>query len=202
MSNNGHIDDQFLTPREASSFVGVTCRTLRRWEVAGKIKVARSEGGHRRYRLSDLKAVMKKVPATPYPASQGRDVRAISRAGRQSRMQAGIDAEAEKKQKLQKEKEDAWLSELHKSGIEEARHPVFLPELNKTFRAPPSVLTRIVQALKRDITLDTCPMPGDRWDIKARMDANDLITRCVHETLKESIKAEANGRLSKNGSEY
>jgi len=43
-----------LTPKQAADLLGVTVRTLHRWEVDGKLKPFRTEGGHRRYSVSDL----------------------------------------------------------------------------------------------------------------------------------------------------
>lgn len=35
-----------LTPQEAGTLLGVTVRTLHRWELDGKIKSTRTAGGH------------------------------------------------------------------------------------------------------------------------------------------------------------
>ncbi|AFY92383.1 IS607 family transposase [Chamaesiphon minutus] len=43
-----------LTPQEAATLLGVTVRTLHRWELDGKIKSTRTAGGHRRYDIADL----------------------------------------------------------------------------------------------------------------------------------------------------
>ncbi len=43
-----------LTPKEAGTLLGVTVRTLHRWELDGKIKSTRTAGGHRRYDIADL----------------------------------------------------------------------------------------------------------------------------------------------------
>ena len=43
-----------LSIKEASELLGVTPNTLRTWEENGKIKSIRTEGGHRRYLISDL----------------------------------------------------------------------------------------------------------------------------------------------------
>lgn len=39
---------------EAAELLGVTPKTLREWEKAGKITAVRTEGGHRRYQVADL----------------------------------------------------------------------------------------------------------------------------------------------------
>ena len=45
---------RMISIREASKILGVTEKTLRLWEKEGKIKPKRTEGGHRRYEISDL----------------------------------------------------------------------------------------------------------------------------------------------------
>lgn len=41
----------------AAKEIGVSPETLRRWEVAGKIQVERTPGGHRRYDLAGLRGL-------------------------------------------------------------------------------------------------------------------------------------------------
>lgn len=43
-----------LTAKQAADLLGVTVRTLHRWEEQGKIKATRTAGGHRRYQVSEL----------------------------------------------------------------------------------------------------------------------------------------------------
>lgn len=43
-----------ITIREASDLLGVSTKTLRRWEQQGKIASIRTPGGHRRFRQEDL----------------------------------------------------------------------------------------------------------------------------------------------------
>ena len=43
-----------ITIREASDLLGVSIKTLRRWEQQGKIAPIRTRGGHRRFRPEDL----------------------------------------------------------------------------------------------------------------------------------------------------
>ena len=43
-----------LTPNKAAELLGVSTRTLLRWEDQGKIKPTRTAGGHRRYDINDL----------------------------------------------------------------------------------------------------------------------------------------------------
>lgn len=43
-----------LTPQQAAALLGVSTRTLLRWEDQGKIKPIRTAGGHRRYDVSEL----------------------------------------------------------------------------------------------------------------------------------------------------
>ena len=43
-----------LSISEAAYLLGVSTDTLRRWEKEGKISSTRTEGGHRRYDLTDI----------------------------------------------------------------------------------------------------------------------------------------------------
>jgi len=43
-----------LSPQEAAELLGVTVKTLHRWEADGKNKSTRTVGGHRRYDIADL----------------------------------------------------------------------------------------------------------------------------------------------------
>jgi excisionase family DNA binding protein len=48
-------DDLFITPRAAAKSIGVTIETLKVWEKNGKITAIKTAGGHRRYKLSEVK---------------------------------------------------------------------------------------------------------------------------------------------------
>lgn len=50
-------EDFLLTPAEASRYLGVSARTLQRYEAAGRLKVDRLPTGHRRYRRAELDAL-------------------------------------------------------------------------------------------------------------------------------------------------
>ncbi len=43
-----------LTVSEAAELLGVSTKTIRRWETEGRIKSIRTEGGHRRFTVSNL----------------------------------------------------------------------------------------------------------------------------------------------------
>lgn len=51
--------DRLLKPCEVRSEFGVTAATLREWDRSGKLPAAqRTFGGHRRYRESDVRALL------------------------------------------------------------------------------------------------------------------------------------------------
>lgn len=50
--------DRLITIEEASTLIRVSKSTLRRWESENKIASIRTEGGHRRYRLSDIQKLI------------------------------------------------------------------------------------------------------------------------------------------------
>ena len=45
---------KLITTNQAAEYLGVTPKTLRRWESEGKIKAIRTLGGHRRFYKQDL----------------------------------------------------------------------------------------------------------------------------------------------------
>lgn len=47
-----------LNPKEAARLLAVNVQTLRNWSRDGKIRFVRTVGGHRRYPLSVVKAIM------------------------------------------------------------------------------------------------------------------------------------------------
>jgi excisionase family DNA binding protein len=50
--------DRWLSPAQASKYLGVSTRTLVRWEDRGRLRSARTPSGHRRYRLSELRRLL------------------------------------------------------------------------------------------------------------------------------------------------
>lgn len=46
--------DRLLTIKEAQKILNVSKTTLQRWDNNGKLKAVRTEGGHRRYKESDI----------------------------------------------------------------------------------------------------------------------------------------------------
>jgi excisionase family DNA binding protein len=51
-----------LTPKEVAKLFRVDPKTVTRWAKAGKITAIRTLGGHRRYRQSEVQALLKSVP--------------------------------------------------------------------------------------------------------------------------------------------
>lgn len=49
-----------LTPSEVASLFRVDPKTVTRWAKAGKLTAIRTLGGHRRYRASEVRALMKR----------------------------------------------------------------------------------------------------------------------------------------------
>ena len=48
-----------LTPREVADLFGVDPKTVTRWAKAGKLTSIRTLGGHRRYRESEVRELLK-----------------------------------------------------------------------------------------------------------------------------------------------
>lgn len=52
------LQERFLTPAEVALLFRVDVKTVGRWEAAGRITSVRTPGGHRRYRESDVRALL------------------------------------------------------------------------------------------------------------------------------------------------
>ncbi len=74
---------RWLTLGEASRSLGVDASTLRAWADAGRVKVFRTPGGHRRFARQDLRGVLQRR-AAPRPGQVARQIhrqgRALARA--------------------------------------------------------------------------------------------------------------------------
>lgn len=53
-----HQDDMLLTPGEVAAKFRVDPKTVTRWANAGKLNALRTLGGHRRYRSSEVEALL------------------------------------------------------------------------------------------------------------------------------------------------
>jgi excisionase family DNA binding protein len=54
--------DQYLTVKEAAALLGVSAKTLRNWDRAGKLRPGRHPmNGYRLYRREDLEALLAKA---------------------------------------------------------------------------------------------------------------------------------------------
>jgi len=60
--NYSIIMEKLLTPKEASKLLGVSTKTIQRWDKQGLIKVVRTPKGRRRIPLSEIK----RVNSTPH----------------------------------------------------------------------------------------------------------------------------------------
>lgn len=59
MLNRGGEPETLLTPAEVATLFRVDPKTVTRWAKAGKLTAIRTLGGHRRYRQSEVQALMK-----------------------------------------------------------------------------------------------------------------------------------------------
>jgi excisionase family DNA binding protein len=65
--------DRLMTPGEVASLFRVDPKTVTRWAVAGRIGSVRTPGGHRRFRESEVRALLTgettaRSTGTPAPA--------------------------------------------------------------------------------------------------------------------------------------
>jgi excisionase family DNA binding protein len=56
-------DATHLTTQQAAKYLGVSIRTLYRWEDSGLLKPRRTPGGHRRYSREDIDALLSRWSA-------------------------------------------------------------------------------------------------------------------------------------------
>lgn len=60
MEKSGYVSDNepLLTPAEVGKLFRVDPKTVTRWAQAGKLSAIRTLGGHRRYRESEVRALL------------------------------------------------------------------------------------------------------------------------------------------------
>ena len=67
-SNLSHLSingqENLLTPSEVAPLFRVDPKTVTRWAKAGKLTSIRTLGGHRRYKESEVKALLKTITPT------------------------------------------------------------------------------------------------------------------------------------------
>jgi len=61
ISNPLSTQENLLTPAEVATFFRVDPKTVTRWAKAGKLTSIRTLGGHRRYKESEVKALLKAI---------------------------------------------------------------------------------------------------------------------------------------------
>jgi excisionase family DNA binding protein len=54
--------EPLLTPSEVAAMFRVDPKTVTRWAKAGKLSAIRTLGGHRRYRESEVRALLEGIP--------------------------------------------------------------------------------------------------------------------------------------------
>jgi excisionase family DNA binding protein len=63
--------EALLTPAEVAAMFRVDPKTVTRWAKSGKLGSIRTLGGHRRFRASEVRAVLYGVDRGPVPAQRG-----------------------------------------------------------------------------------------------------------------------------------
>ena len=63
MSQNDELDapEQLLTPSEVAALFRVNPKTVTRWARAGKLTAIRTLGGHRRFRVSEIRRCLEEM---------------------------------------------------------------------------------------------------------------------------------------------
>jgi excisionase family DNA binding protein len=68
-SQRGGDTEALLTPAEVAAMFRVDPKTVTRWAKAGKLSSIRTLGGHRRYRESEVRALLSGQVPTPRAAA-------------------------------------------------------------------------------------------------------------------------------------
>ena len=55
------VPDQLLTPSEVAALFRVNPKTVTRWARSGKITAIRTLGGHRRFRVSEIRRCLEEM---------------------------------------------------------------------------------------------------------------------------------------------
>src|SRR5580698_8304761 len=61
--------DRLLTPGEVATLFRVDPKTVTRWAAAGRINSIRTPGGHRRFRESEIRDLLRQDGSKPMPAA-------------------------------------------------------------------------------------------------------------------------------------
>ena len=63
MPNHDDLDapEQLLTPSEVAAMFRVNPKTVTRWARAGKLTAIRTLGGHRRFRVSEIRRCLEEM---------------------------------------------------------------------------------------------------------------------------------------------
>ena len=58
--------DKLLSLKETEKLLNISKSTLQRWDNSRKLKAIRTEGGHRRYKQSDVDKIIKSIDSVTY----------------------------------------------------------------------------------------------------------------------------------------
>jgi excisionase family DNA binding protein len=61
MSNDQADADKLLTPAEVAAMFRVNAKTVTRWARSGRLSAIKTMGGHRRYRLSEVRRAVEAI---------------------------------------------------------------------------------------------------------------------------------------------
>ena len=64
MPGEGSADDRLLTPSEVAEMFRVNPKTVTRWARTGRLQAIKTIGGHRRYRLSEVRKAVEAANET------------------------------------------------------------------------------------------------------------------------------------------
>ena len=64
MPDDESVNDRLLTPAEVAEMFRVNPKTVTRWARTGRLRAIKTIGGHRRYRLSEVRKAVEAANET------------------------------------------------------------------------------------------------------------------------------------------
>lgn len=62
---DSRAEEEMISPSEVAHLFGVNPKTVTRWAKDGRIRATRTLGGHRRYRVCDVRLALNNLTNTP-----------------------------------------------------------------------------------------------------------------------------------------
>jgi len=129
-----------LTIKNSSNLLGISTKTLRRWEKSGKIQAIRTVGGHRRFRLEDLNNLKGKKPQR-----QTQSLIAINNAAEDLGVSEKTIRRWEKEGKMESVRTAGGHRRFTTEAIQQVKNKKYQPvQVKKEVPIPPKEVIKII----------------------------------------------------------